>query len=246
MTVLERPYFCLTSDLDWASDYALSDFIDLLTPYKVRPTIFATHQSAVLTERFARKEIEIGLHPNYLSGSTHGNDIASVTDHVLGLFPAARAFRSHHFFHTSGVEMEMLKNNVFYDSNICLYLQSNIVPLKRFSGITSFPVFWEDDVHWLNMGSWEFEKYQDVFFSPGIKILNFHPFFVSTNIPDHEYYSKIKKFVQRASLDNINDIRYSGPGVRTFLIKMLEVITGLGHRFYTFNEICDMFPVERV
>lgn len=243
---MHKPYFCLSSDLDWASEYALADFMDILKQYNIKPTIFATHQSKLLTEYDNNGQVEIGLHPNYLPGSTHGEDIAGVTQHITTLFPKAKAYRSHHFFNCAGVEFEMMKHHVYFDSNINLYLQPNIVPLRRFSGISSFPVFWEDDVHWLNQGQWSFDHYINHFLTSGLKILNLHPFFVAANIPTQEYYQEIKGQLRHLSADNINQIRYQGQGTRTFLIRMLDVLKAQGHTFYTLGDLCTLFPIEPV
>ena len=43
---------------------------------------------------------------------------------------------------------------VKYDSNVCLYLQPDLAPLHHWTGIVRFPVFWEDDIHWLRGGAW--------------------------------------------------------------------------------------------
>jgi len=34
-----------------------------------------------------------------------------------------------------------------YDSNLCAFLQTGLVPLRTATRIIRFPVFWEDDVH---------------------------------------------------------------------------------------------------
>ena len=237
----DRPCFCLTSDLDWASDYALQDFMSLVEAFKIRPTLFATHASPLLTDLIAREAIEIGLHPNYLPGSSHGESIASVTGHLCGLFPQAKAFRSHHFFHSSGVEQEMVKRQILLDSNLSLYFQPGIVPLRRGSGLTCLPVFWEDDTHWSNGGTWEADKYIRRFLTPGLKILNVHPFFIAANIPDQNYYEEIRAHIPTLSARSVKKIRYPGAGARTFFIALLAELSRRSQPFYSLAELSRLF-----
>ena len=46
--------------------------------FDIVPTIFATNESTVLSQKHSEKKVDIGLHPNFLEGSTHGNDYISV------------------------------------------------------------------------------------------------------------------------------------------------------------------------
>ncbi|MBF0490448.1 MAG: hypothetical protein HQL15_07485 [Candidatus Omnitrophica bacterium] len=246
MDKITGPIFCLTSDTDWASDFAIEDLISTARSFNIKPMLFATNQSQVLEKHLNSDTIEVGLHPNYLLGSTHGQDIISVTDHIMRLFPRATAYRSHCFYYQYAVEAEMTKRDIRYDSNMCLYLQPGIVPLRRVLGVVAFPVFWEDDTHWYNQATWNVDSYLPYFLTPGLKILNVHPFFFTSNIPNQEYYGKIKGFIQTASAQNIQDLRYKGQGVRTFVLDLLKVLTDQGHRFYSFSELCSKFPLEKI
>ena len=243
---MDRPFFCLTSDIDWASDYAIEDLIAIATGFSIKPTLFATHQSPALEKNLKNGRIEIGLHPNFLPGSTHGHDVAMVIEHICGLFPKANAFRSHCFYSHFGVEEQMLKRHIRYDSNLSLYLQPGIVPLRRTLGGSCLPVFWEDDVHWLNKGTWQADQYLAHFLTPGLKIINVHPFFIAANIPNQKYYLKIKDHIQTLSSDTVQNIRYQQSGARTFLLDLLQAITQQGHQFLTFSEMCAMFPLENI
>ncbi len=45
-----------------------------------------------------------------------------------------------------------------------------------------YPVFWEDDVHWTRFDGFpSFGDFADRFFSPGLKIINTHPFALYLN-----------------------------------------------------------------
>jgi hypothetical protein len=242
---IDSPLFCLTSDIDWASEYAIEDFISLVSGYGIRPTVFATHRSAVLEQHQARGAIELGIHPNFLPGSSHGNDYLDVIDHMVREFPDARTFRSHCFFDSALVTQQMAQRGFTHDSNLCVYLQPRLVPLRHASGLVRFPVFFEDDVHWLqSAGDWSLERCLTIFLSAGLKVLNFHPFFVAANIPNQDYYLEVKEHIKTLTAENIDTVRFNGAGTRTFLIELLEQLTTRRQRFYTLAELYRLLPIE--
>ena len=142
------------------------------------------------------------------------------------------------------VAEEMVKRGFSYDSNLCLYLQPNLFPLRHESGLVRFPVFWEDDVHWRNGGEWNIDKYLSEFLSPGLKVINFHPFLVAANIPNQEYYNQYRNYCTTLAENDAGKIRYKGEGARTFLIKLLELLSDQGHRFYSLKELYEMVPMQ--
>lgn len=128
MNRITSPLFCLTSDIDWASEYAIEDLLVIASRFGVRPTIFATHPSPVLQEYAGRGLVEIGIHPNFLPGSTHGSVPGDVIDHMCGLFPGGKCFRSHTFVDHSHITKELYRRGIRYDSNLCLDLQADPNP----------------------------------------------------------------------------------------------------------------------
>jgi SAM-dependent methyltransferase len=244
MTSTHSPLFCLTSDVDWASEFAIDAFLALVGEFGVRPTIFATHTSARLDAALASGAAEVGIHPNLLPGSTHGTDVASVVDHLCGLFPAARTFRAHAFRDDTHLTDELVRRGFVYDSNLCLYLQPDLTPLCHQSGLVRFPVFWEDDVHYRNTGGdWSVEKYLPAFTTPGLKVLNVHPFMVAANVPNAEYYRSVKAYIPTLGPENIDRVRFDGEGVGTFLRRLLEALTARRERFYTLGDLHRMWTV---
>jgi hypothetical protein len=244
--MISEPTFCITSDIDWASPFCTDELIHLLESYGITPTLFATHECPVVRRFCETHPDDVGVHPNFQDGSTHGSDWVSVIDHVFGLYPHAKAFRSHAFYDSSDILMEMARRGVTYDSNLCLYLQPNLVPLHLgATGMTRFPVFWEDDTHWLHAGGkWEFDDLAQVFASPGLKIINVHPFIISANIPSAEYYADVKKHIPTLSHDDSRAVRHDGPGPRTLLIALIEFVRSRNLRFYTLHELFQRFPIQ--
>src|ERR1041384_4419021 len=117
MKAINSPLFCITSDTDWASDYAIRDFLTLVSGYAIKPTVFATHGAPVLTEFEQRGAIELGIDPNFLPGSSHGKDSAAVIEHMCAEFPRAKTFRSHCFFEHSEIASDLYRRGYRYDCN---------------------------------------------------------------------------------------------------------------------------------
>jgi SAM-dependent methyltransferase len=230
--------FALTGDVDWASEFCIKDFVDFARQHGIRPSLFATHKSAVLQQADTTGAAEIGLHPNFLPGSTHGSDIQSVIDHVCDLYPKARGFRSHSFVDGTPITRGFLARGFKYDSNLATFFEENLGPIRHATGIMRLPVFWEDDIHWNQGGKWDLDAYYDRFLSPGLKIINVHPLHFALNTPTDEFYQKFRKDVGKLSKDEIVQFRNKGKGVRTFVS---ELIGRLRHSQFEFHTLHDLY-----
>lgn len=224
----------------------MEEFLRIMDDWSVTPTIFATHDCSVVKNFRSGHPREVGLHPNPRPGSTQGESIAQAFDYLLRIYPGAPSFRSHRFFDSSELIQAAIDRDIRYDSNLCLHLQPNVVPLRLgVPGMTRLPVFWEDDVHWLQTGGdWRPRRYLSAFSSPGLKIINVHPFMIAANIPDAAYYRRIKKHITKMTRADLDRIRHKGPGARTFLEALIKSIKSKGQRFYTLDEIFRKFPVK--
>jgi hypothetical protein len=228
--ISKKPVFCLTMDHEWVSEDCLADVLSLVGRHACPLTVFLTHRSKVLAS-YAKghPEIHFGLHPNFLSGSSHGTDYNEVLDYCFSLLPGAECFRSHAYYENTHILRMLKEHGILYDSNICLYLQDSLFPLVHASGLIRFPVFWEDDVHFCKQDiSWNLSDYLDIFLSPGLKVLNFHPMNIVLNVPSEKYYREIKeKLGEEWNIASAADIRkyvWRGPGTRTFLEEILALL----------------------
>jgi hypothetical protein len=224
----------------------VEEFLHILDGWQIKPTLFATHDCPIVRAYAAKNPHLVGIHPNPRPGSTQGKDISTVFDGLLRLFPHARAFRSHGYYDSSELIQEAVRRGIHYDSNLCLYLQSGISPLRMgIPGMTRLPVFWEDDVHWLQSGGdWQIRRYAKDFMSPGLKIINVHPFMVVANIPSADYYRKVKRCLGNVTRRNIGRIRYKGAGTQTFLRALVRLVVANKQRFWSLDEIFQSFPPD--
>jgi len=232
--------FAFTSDMDWASEYAIENLVAIAAHHKIRPTCFVTHRSEILQSAAAEGLVELGIHPNFLAGSTQGSDVDSVIKYCLDLVPGATMVRCHSFVDGTHIASALVRHGLRVDSNLCLYMQENLVPLEHWSGLLRLPVFFEDDVHWVRNGEWEFDKYAQKFFTTGLKILNFHPFFVALNVPDSSFYTKHKAHIPTLSRQEAGALRFKGKGTYTFLLELIEAVIAAGHRFVPLSTIAKL------
>jgi hypothetical protein len=225
----ERAFYCFTLDIDWASEEKIEYTLDLFETCDVRVTPFVTHESKVLAERFSKKRNEVGLHPNFLPGSPHGSSYEEVVSSIRRLWPEAIFYRSHAFFDNSHTARLFAKNGFKFDSNLCLFLQDGVFPLKHSSGLLRFPVGWEDDVHLYYGLNFDIGSIQDFLSSPGLKIFNIHPMHVYANTPSESFRLELKA-QEKISLNK-------GLGVRTLVLDILQWINDKGLRCYTLPEL---------
>lgn len=229
--------FVLTADLDWASEHCIEDLLGLAAGYGVRPTLFVTHASALVAQAARRGAAELGIHPNFLPGSTHGSTIDEVIGHVLGLVPTPVAVRCHAYADSTHIARALVARGLRLDSNLCLHLQSDLRPLHHWAGLVRLPVFYEDDVHAALALDWRFEAHRERFFSRGLKILDVHPFHTALNVPDESFYRRHKSHIPTLDAAGARAMAHRGPGARSFLVEAIEAVLDGGHRFVTLGEL---------
>ena len=244
--MITKPVFSITMDADWASEACLTAAIEICVSHNVVPTVFVTNQSEVLKQYKADGKVELGVHPNFLPGSSQGSNYQEVTDTVLNLVPDANIFRSHCFYDNSLISKLFKDRGILYDSNLCLYMQRGIEPLLTGNHTWRLPVFWEDDVHWNKDNySWDVADYTDAFFSPGLKILNLHPVHLAANCPSAEYYSTNKRKLNAISKVDLNSIRHKEKGLATFVNELLDIAKLKNAEVITMSEMCQRYCIEK-
>ena len=231
--------FVLTADIDWASEYCIEHFLSVTERFSVTPTLFVTHESPAIRKAEREGRAELAIHPNFLAGSSHGVSTNAVIDHVLKLVPNALAVRYHRYLGAPKAEEILAKRGLRYDSNVFRHLESGLLPERLASGLLRLPVFFEDDVHWDGGHSWDFREHAADFFSPGLKVLNFHPFFVALNVPNASFYARQKRHITSLTEQEAALLRHPGAGTASFLIMCLEAIVAAGYRFRSLGDLAD-------
>ena len=228
--------FVLTLDVDWASDDCIEHLLCVAARFGIRPTLFATHPSDAVRRAAAEGRIELGAHPNFMPGTTQGESMEKVIDYVRTLAPDAVAVRCHRHFTGPEIEATLARRGFRLDSTTYRHLEPDIAAETRPCGLTRLPVFFEDDCHWQAGLSWRFADHAAAFFGPGLKVLNFHPFFAILNIPHARFYARFKHKITSLTANEAARLRHQRAGAETFLIEALTAIRAQGHRFITLGE----------
>jgi hypothetical protein len=237
--------FVLTSDLDWCSEYCAESLLSIAERFSIKPTIFVTHRSAAISRAARDGRVELGIHPNFLAGSTQGGSLEQIIEHVLELAPDAVAVRCHRHFTSPEIERAMFARGLRIDGNTYHHLARNLKPLALKCGLLRFPVFFEDDCHWTAHDTWRFADHAVDFFSPGVKVLNFHPFLIALNAPDGAFYLRHKHRIQTLTATDARELRHAGDGIATFLSEAILAIQHRGHRFVTLTELAQGFAAHK-
>ena len=183
----------LTFDVDWAPESSLALVSEILANSKIRATFLATHDSDIIQD-LKRDGHEIGIHPNFLPGTTQGTSPLSIVSNLLDLFPEAKVMRTHSLFQSSPLLYEIFGN--FPQLKLDLSLSTH-----RFPHVGSFVwnyqevsfnrinYNWEDDVAFYDEG-FDWSKSSP----PGpLSIYNFHPIHVHLNSHDLVGYNSLKQ-----------------------------------------------------
>lgn len=178
----------LTFDLDWCNDEILSYVLDKLIPNKVPATFFVTHDTKLLHTIRKYDFFELGIHPNFNSGSSHGDNYKDVIDYCLHIVPEAISSRSHGLNISSNILIYMMEKGIKIDSSIFMPDAKNIDNFYfSINGlkILRCPYNWEDDYWFYQEGITKY-RLSDIM-ELNSKILNFHPIYVHSSYDGTKY-----------------------------------------------------------
>lgn len=227
----------LTADQDWAPDWALEVMLDLAAVAEVPLHLFVTNESPALSAAQSTS-VSLGIHPNFLPGSSHGKTEDEIILNCLRLVPGATSFRCHAHHENSRILSKLVEYGLVAGSNPLCFLQPGLLPLIQGTGLLRFPVVLEDDIflRWAQP-SLDITLALRLMLTPGIKVLDFHPALVALNAPSLDYYNLRRDCLYGRS--ERRDDRYPGRGVATVLAELIEAVKAAGHRFVSFTSLVD-------
>jgi hypothetical protein len=215
----------LTFDIDWAHDQIIEDTLQLLEQYSVPATLFATHQTSVLSlSSIQRDMIEIGLHPNFnqlLRGESNEKCFLEVCSNLKQIYPEATSVRSHSLCFGSLIQTAYEALGITHDSSIIVPYQDNNFPLtpwKMWDGLTRAPYFFCDYVTAMTGGM----PIKELAVRTGLKVFDFHPIHVFLNTESLERYERTRPLHQNPN-ELINH-RFDGYGTRNRLFDLLDLM----------------------
>ena len=183
----------LTFDVDWAPDFCIEYILDKLKKQKIISTFFVTHNSSINRE-IKKSGHNLGIHPNFLKGSSHGNKPLNIIENLLKLVPDATSMRSHCLYNSSVLLHEIFREfpQLKLDLTLFTYRFKEIKRIFYNYKDISFERInfnWEDDFAFYD-SSFNWEK---VNLFGKINVLNFHPIHIYLNSINLESYELLKE-----------------------------------------------------
>jgi len=221
----------LTFDVDWAPDFAIDATADLLVARGFRATWLVTHRSAAIDRLRDHPELfELGIHPNFREGSTHGSDTDAILRHCMAVVPDAISMRTHSLVQSTPLLARIVGTTpIRIDASLLLPRVPGLRPFEHpFDGVSLLrvPFDWEDDVEM------EFEEPRwapaEQSGNGGLRTFNFHPMHVYLNSRDMTAYRAVR--ASHAALDRIEESvarahRNEGEGTAAALRHLLETVS---------------------
>ncbi len=217
----------ITIDLDWAPDYMIEPIAAALIKRRVRATWLITHMSPAVDALRKRSDLfELGIHPNFLPGSSHGVTSDEVIDHCMSLVPSARCVRSHGLMQSTRLLHELARREeLCVDLSLYLHHCPSAAPCRfayRGACLLRLPHVWEDDFEMeCSDASWRLDPIQRL---DGMKILNFHPVHVFLNCPSGEAYNAYRRLggVNAKTEAAAGALKHAGPGPATMFSEVID------------------------
>ncbi|MCA9588844.1 MAG: hypothetical protein KC657_26190 [Myxococcales bacterium] len=224
----------LTIDVDWAPDAAIDFTADLLASRGVKATWFLTHDSPAVARLRERPELfELGIHPNFLPGSSHGATPEDVLDYCMKLVPDATSVRTHALVQSTPLyDLVLRRTPVRCDVSLLLPHARRLDLVEyQWKGTTllRLPYHWEDDIEMLrDAPAWDLET---AIAGEGYRVFDFHPIHVFLNSADMGPYESLKAAVRplgAATIEQMQPFVHEGPGPRTVFTALADHLAAHG------------------
>ncbi len=225
----------LTLDTDWAPDFAIDFVAEILKAAKVSATWFVTHQSPAIERLRNQPDLfELGIHPNFLAGSSHGRDTEEILRHCLEIVPTATSMRTHALVQSTPLLGQIITStSITTDLSLFLPYMPNISPLEYYwqgRMLLRIPYFWEDDCEMERpKPSWELAPLLSL--GEGIKVFDFHPIHIYLNSANMQPYQALKTSVGKladATTAQTTPLIHQGLGTQTIFLALVKYLADNG------------------
>ncbi|MDP9017301.1 MAG: hypothetical protein M3N19_03135 [Candidatus Eremiobacteraeota bacterium] len=222
-------HICFTFDVEWACREAIEDTCRLLDERGIAGTFFVTHDGVSVPGH------ERGLHPNFrrdgdiyqtLPSAAHRSETEVMREILVAtkrFAPEARGVRAHSLFFDSTLLPIYAAHGIEYDSTYRLELQPGIQPFLKQDNVLEIPAYYAD-YYDLVTGTTGFQVAGLKMDQPGLKVVDFHPNLIYTNVSTAQEYAAIKLFYHDP--ERLLAARHGGRGIRTLFVELLDFVAG--------------------
>lgn len=237
--------FCITIDIDWASEEVVNDVVELLDERNLRATFFCTHAGIMLEKH------ERALHPNFrrsgdslkLIQQEMGDGFQRASEEILykkivsltqSFCPEAIGVRGHSLFYDSQLLSIYHDCGLQYESNYLMPLVTGLAPFYKEYDMVEIPIFFNDHFELkTNATRFCFDNFN--LNAPGLKVFQFHPNMIYINAATNSHYLESKAFYHDA--EKLKKSRYKGRGAREFFIELLDKLALQQDQVLTLAEV---------
>lgn len=202
----------LTFDTDWCENWMVEDIVSVLLKTGIRATFFVTNEMPALRIlRVHPDQFELGIHPNFMVGSTHGQSEDEVLLHCKTMIPEAVSMRSHGLYQSSNILIKAYAMGIRNDESNFMPEAEKLSPYTfRFGScrMKRLPYNWEDDYFMDDAAhDWSSLPTEDDV------VYDFHPVHIALNSSGLAAYRELKEAKTVFSREVVD--RYRGRTVGT-------------------------------
>ena len=219
----------ITLDIDWAPDVAIDYAARALLSRGIPATWFVTHASPAIERLRETPELfELGIHPNFLPGSTHGNSVDDIIAHCMNLVPEAKSVRTHALVQSTPLLMKLMAlTELENDLSLFLPYAEHATPVEYCLGghqLLRIPYVWEDDIE-MEQPRPHWNPDQVLSRCDGYVIFDFHPIHIFLNSPSMVPYTKAKGLplgLSAADAKQLEPLVHQGDGAGRYFLTLLD------------------------
>ena len=252
METHEYDLYAITVDIDWAPDFMIDQMALALVESGVRCTWFVTHASPAVDRLRSNPLFELGIHPNFFPGSSHGNTEDEIIQFCLDLVPDAKSVRTHALYQNSRLIAKLSNEyGLLVDCSLFLAATPGLTPHVLYTNrmhkkLLRIPFYWEDDVECFHPSpNWDIQS--PIFTINGLKMFNFHPMYVGLNECDFRNYELIKekyqgvKSLAKLTQEEIMPYLNKGLGAKSFFMDLLDYLKRTNQPTHTASDILHIY-----
>jgi hypothetical protein len=230
----------LTLDTDWAPGFVIEDVMTELDQHDVSATCFMTHE----VDCAIPSKVEVGLHPNFLSNSTQGENKKAVLKGLKSVVPDAVSVRTHCLYWDSRLGSLFYDYGLKYDVSLCLPFHPFLGP-TRIGKLMRILYWWSDNIHMENDMPFDSGALVEKARSPGYKVLNFHFSHIWLNCQSIEDWETARDSLgpslSETRYEDWKKHRKTRPGIGTLFSDLLLYLSETASPTHTIREIMEEF-----